>query len=77
MSPTARQDPLGAAVRRLRQERGMTQEAMALKAHVTLSALSRIERGVASPAYSTLMKLADALEIPLSELFNAAEDGDA
>jgi transcriptional regulator with XRE-family HTH domain len=55
----------------------MIQKTLAGKANISVSGLSRIERGLASPVYSTLEKLTDALEIQLSELFNAAEDDEA
>jgi transcriptional regulator with XRE-family HTH domain len=77
MSPLARrEDRLGAVVHRLRLERGITQKALALKANISISGLSRIERGLSSPVFSTLIELADALEISLNELACAAEDGE-
>ena len=74
---TARRERLGTVVHRLRLERKITQEALAFKSNVTISALSRIERGLASPVFTTVEKLADALEISLSELAFAAEGDEA
>jgi transcriptional regulator with XRE-family HTH domain len=64
---------LASVLRRLRQERGMTQEALAFNAHVTVSALSRIERGLSNPVWTTLVRIADALDLTPAELIAAAE----
>jgi transcriptional regulator with XRE-family HTH domain len=66
-------DPDGAFVHRLRVERGITQEALAIKAHVTIATLSRIERGVTAPKVGTLRKIATALGMSLAELVTAVE----
>lgn len=65
---------LAAAIKRLRQERGITQEALAFSAEVTIATLSRIERGVTNPAWPTLQKIASALNITPVALIAAAED---
>jgi transcriptional regulator with XRE-family HTH domain len=64
---------LALVLRRLRLERGITQEAVAFNANVTVSALSRIERGQSNPTWTTLVKIADALDITPVELIAAAE----
>jgi transcriptional regulator with XRE-family HTH domain len=64
---------LAATLRRLRYERGLTQEALAFHAQVTISALSRIERGLSSPVWTTLVRIADALGVTPSELVAASE----
>lgn len=67
-------DPAGGVIHRLRLEYGITQEALAFKADVTISALARIERGeVASPKIGTLRKIATALDMSLTELVAAVE----
>jgi transcriptional regulator with XRE-family HTH domain len=77
-SRTPQLERLGAAVRRLRQERGMTQKTLASNANISISGLSRIERGLSNPiVFSTLVQITNALEIPPQELFNAAENDDA
>jgi transcriptional regulator with XRE-family HTH domain len=65
---------LASVLKRLRQERGLTQEGLAFRAHVTISALSRIERGLSNPVWTTLARLADALEIPPAQLIATAEE---
>ncbi len=42
---------------------------LAAKSGLSANALSMIERGRASPSVSTLYKLADALELPITEFF--------
>jgi len=66
-------DPSGATVRRLRHERGITQEALAFDADVTIATLSRIERGVSGPKVATLRKIAVALNMSLVELVTTVE----
>jgi transcriptional regulator with XRE-family HTH domain len=59
---------LGVRLKQLREERGLTQERLALEADVTVSTLSRIERDAASPRWSTVSKIADALGINLRDI---------
>ncbi len=62
-------DPaLAELVKRLREERSITQEQLAFDAGITVSALSRIERGLNSPGWTTVQRLADALDLRMSEL---------
>ena len=62
-------DPaLAALLKRLREERGITQEQLAFDAGITTSALSRIERGLNSPGWLTVKQIAEALGLSLSEL---------
>ncbi|MBA3808343.1 MAG: helix-turn-helix transcriptional regulator [Solirubrobacterales bacterium] len=55
-------------MKRLREERSITQEQLAFDAGITVSALSRIERGLNSPGWTTVQRLADALDLRMSEL---------
>jgi transcriptional regulator with XRE-family HTH domain len=66
---------LAATMRSLREERGLAQEALAQKAGISTGSLSRIERGVASPAWATVRCIADALDISLIELVDFVEAG--
>jgi transcriptional regulator with XRE-family HTH domain len=62
-------DPaLAGLLKRLREERGITQEQLAFEAGITVSALSRIERGLNSPGWGTVSQIAKALDIRLTEL---------
>jgi len=60
-------------VRRLRIERGDTQEDLAHRAGLTVAAFARIERGHANPTWTTVRRIADALEVSLASLGEAVE----
>lgn len=66
------QPALGKAIRQLRQERDMTQEALAHAAGVTVSHLSTIERGHSNPTWATVKAIAAALEASMVELTTLA-----
>jgi transcriptional regulator with XRE-family HTH domain len=67
-------DPaLAAVLRRLRVERGITQEALAHDSGLTTGSLARIELGQASPAWATVRQIAEALDVSLVELAGAVE----
>ncbi|MHB8243124.1 MAG: helix-turn-helix domain-containing protein [Solirubrobacteraceae bacterium] len=69
-----RPDPaLAALLKRLREERSLTQEQLAFDAHLTVSALSRIERGLSSPGWATVSRLAMALGVRVAEVASAVE----
>ncbi len=59
---------LPAVLRRLRDARGLSQEATAQAAGIALNTYSRIERGHTSPAWPTVRALADALNVSMAEL---------
>jgi transcriptional regulator with XRE-family HTH domain len=63
----------GSAVRRLRQERGMTSEALAGAAEVSPSYLSEVERGLKRPSTDVLAKLAGAFGMLPSQLLEHVE----
>ena len=65
---------LAALVKRLREERGLTQEQVAFEAGITASALSRIERGLNNPGWMTVRRIAQALDVGLVELATDLED---
>ena len=59
---------LAALLKRLRKEREITQEQLAFDAGITASALSRIERGLNDPGWTTVNRIAKALGISLVDL---------
>jgi transcriptional regulator with XRE-family HTH domain len=65
---------LASTIRRMRQEHGFTQEALAFKAGITVSSVYRIERGLSNPAWATLLKIAAALGVTPLEIVAATED---
>lgn len=70
----ARRDPLlralGSNVKRLRESKGWTQEALAAKAGLDRSYVAGIEAGIRNPSTKALAKLARALGVSLSTLFD-------
>ena len=57
----------------LRQERGLTLDALADLSGVSRAMISRIERGEASPTAALLARLCGALKLSMSSFFEAAE----
>jgi XRE family transcriptional regulator, regulator of sulfur utilization len=69
MGPSEQPQPaLGKAVRQLRDERGVSQEALAYEAGVTSGTLSLIERGRSNPTWGTVKGIAAALNVDVAEL---------
>lgn len=64
---------LGQLIVRHRKQRGFTLDQLAAKSGVAASSIYRVEQGLhASPRADTLSKIADALDIPLADVFAAA-----
>ena len=59
----------GRALRALREEAGVSQEALADLAGIHRTYVSMLERGIANPSLTVLDGLASALETPLSSIF--------
>lgn len=87
MPPARRKPPhspelaaLGEAVRRLREERGLTQEELGDFLDTDHKLAGEIERGQRNPAFMTLVRLASALEtspgriVSLADRLHAAAD---
>ena len=66
-------EKFGAVVRQLREARGWSQERLAHRAQLNRSYMGEIERGTAMPSLATAAKLAQALDVPLSELISRCE----
>lgn len=62
---------LGERLRALRGERGESQHGLARRAGVNRVTIARIEAGHQLPRYSTLVALAEALDVPLDQLLMA------
>lgn len=65
---------LGEAVRTIRLEARLSQENLAELAHTDLTQIGGIERGVRNPSYTTLLRLAAALETTVGELTTLADE---
>jgi len=66
--PPAPLEGLARRIRALRERRGLTQEDFAKACGISVSFASLLERGERSPSYDTLLQVASALGLPLSEL---------
>jgi transcriptional regulator with XRE-family HTH domain len=73
-APTQADAALAMTVRRLRRERGETQEDLAHRAGLTVAAFARIERGNANPTWTTVRRIAEALGITLATLGEQVEN---
>lgn len=74
MSATpAFQAALGLAVKARREELGLTQEAVSLRADLHQRWVSNVENGMRNPSYGSLRRLAAGLDLPVSELIARAE----
>lgn len=72
---------IGLKIKELRKLRGFSQETLAKKSNISQQAISKIESGKSSPTEVVISMLAEALRVPVSELFGengkaAASDGD-
>jgi transcriptional regulator with XRE-family HTH domain len=65
---------LAELLKQLREDREITQEQLAFEAGITASALSRIERGINNPGWTTVRRLAEALDVTLVLLAQQLED---
>jgi transcriptional regulator with XRE-family HTH domain len=57
-------------VRRLRLQKGMTQEEVAFEAEIDLTYMGGIERGKRNPSLLVMARIAQALSVPLSKLIS-------
>lgn len=65
---------IGRQVRELRKRQRMTGSDLAAQTGLSVGMLSKIENGVTSPSLNTLQVLADALRVPLIQLFSGFEE---
>jgi transcriptional regulator with XRE-family HTH domain len=66
---------IGRNLRRLREDRLLTQEELGEAAEVSRDQVSRIERDEVDPRFSTIRKLARALDVDPHELTRGSRDG--
>jgi transcriptional regulator with XRE-family HTH domain len=72
--PSKRDCALAIVLRRLREQRGQSQEQLGYRAGLTAGALARIELAQSAPAWATVLDIAHALELSLVDLATAVED---
>ena len=61
---------LGKNVRKIRLQRGITQEKLAFEAEIDLTYVGGIERGKRNPSLLVMARIAEALSVPLAKLLN-------
>lgn len=61
----------GEIIRKVRREKGLSQEELAEKAKVDPKTIIQIEGGKRNPTLKTLQKLANALNIPITDLLKS------
>ncbi|MGM9553160.1 MAG: helix-turn-helix domain-containing protein [Faecousia sp.] len=64
----------GRVIRRLRKERGQSQDLLSGLAGIARSHLAMIETGAKQPNFETLWRIANALELPPHSLVALIED---
>ena len=64
----ARRRAIGDRIREVRRERKLSQERLAELAGLDRQAINRIEQGHASALLDNLIRIADALGVPLADL---------
>jgi transcriptional regulator with XRE-family HTH domain len=63
---------VGRRIREVREGRGLSLKSLAERCGLSLNAISRIERGESSPTVSSLHRLAEALDVPITDFFGTA-----
>jgi transcriptional regulator with XRE-family HTH domain len=66
MAPTPMQ--IGIKLRRLRMKKGLSQYALAKEADVSREYIRKLETGESDPTVGMLQRLADALDVPVTDL---------
>jgi transcriptional regulator with XRE-family HTH domain len=64
---------LGAQVRALRRERGLTLKALGQRAGLSHPFLSQVERGLAQPSLGSVERIAGALGVPVAQLWTSRQ----
>ena len=68
------QKEFGKRIRALRLAKRYSQEELAFKAKLDRTYVGGIERGERNPALKNIARLAEVLDVPISELFNSELD---
>lgn len=63
---------LGNNIKKIRLEKGLSQEHLALRAGIHPAYLGRLERGEKCPTLDTVFKICEALDVPVADLISFA-----
>ena len=69
-------DQVGARLKRIRTQRGMTLTGVAEATGISKSTMSRLETGQRRPTLELLLALSHAYRVPLDDLVAAPQEGD-
>lgn len=61
---------LGKRIKYLRENAHLTQEKLAEKSDISLDYMGKIEVNINKPGLKTILKLSNALEVPIKEFFD-------
>lgn len=61
---------VGASIRELRKERGLSQETLAFDAGLAVNSIATIERGEANPSVAVLLAIARVLKVKVRDLLD-------
>ena len=67
---TSLREQFGQRLRALRLQHDLTQEQLAEVAEISVDFLSLVERGINSPSFEVMERLAKSLKVPVKELFD-------
>ena len=65
---------IGEKVKRLRLQRGLTQEELAARTELSKGFISQLERDITSPSIATLMDILEALGTDIAAFFNETQN---
>lgn len=68
------EEQIGARIRDLRNQNGLTQEELADRTELTKGFISQLERGLTAPSVSTLLDIVECLGTNLSDFFHEEDD---
>ncbi len=68
------EEQIGAKVRNLRNQNGLTQEELADRTELTKGFISQLERGLTAPSISSLMDIVECLGTNLSDFFHEEKE---
>ncbi len=61
---------IGKRIKFLRMNAHLTQEKLAEKCDISLDYMGKIEVNISKPGLKTIIKISNALDIPIKEMFN-------
>jgi transcriptional regulator with XRE-family HTH domain len=64
----------GRALREVREQRGLSQDKLALECGLDRTYVSGVERGERNPSLGSIFKLVDELNVSLADLFRRMEE---